>query len=384
MRKNSKIILSVICCLFALVFLSGCVEKETEKATSIPATQAVTESSSVTVTEESVATQAEKSEETGAVVSAEVASTVETTEVKLAEGNFTIGINQFAEHGSLDNCRKGFIEGLASKGLVEGKNLTIDYQNAQTDIGIANQIAQIFVSKKVDLLCGIATPSAQACYNAASKAGIPVIYTAVTSPEAAGLVNADGTNPGKVTGTSDLLPAKAQLEMIREVLPNAKKIGILYTTSEANSKPMIDLYQQLAPQYGFELVIKGISTGSDIPTATDAILNEVDCMTNLLDNTVVNSLATILDKANAKKIPVFGSEIEQVRLGCVAAEGVDYVELGKVTGQMAADVLLGNGKIEDLKYKTIEESNLYINETAAKNLGITLPDSLKQRAVETF
>jgi len=118
MRKNSKIILSVICCLFALVFLSGCVEKETEKATSIPATQAVTESSSVTVTEESVATQAEKSEETGAVVSAETASTVETTEVKLAEGNFTIGINQFAEHGSLDNCRKGFIEGLASKGLV--------------------------------------------------------------------------------------------------------------------------------------------------------------------------------------------------------------------------------------------------------------------------
>ncbi|HOG61699.1 MAG TPA: ABC transporter substrate binding protein [Flexilinea sp.] len=91
-----------------------------------------------------------------------------------------------------------------------------------------------------------------------------------------------------------------------------------------------------------------------------------------------------MDKANAKKIPVFGSEIEQVRLGCIAAEGVNYIELGKVTGQMAADVLLGNVKIEDLKYKTIEESNLYINETAAKNLGITLPDSLKQRAVETF
>jgi len=121
MKKNSKIILGVICCLFALVFLSGCAEKETEKATSIPATQSVTESSSAAVTEESVATQTEKTEETSTDSSANVPSNVETTAVKLAEGNFTIGINQFAEHGSLDNCRKGFIKGELPKGWLKGK-----------------------------------------------------------------------------------------------------------------------------------------------------------------------------------------------------------------------------------------------------------------------
>ncbi len=364
MKKGLRFLSIGICVVLMIGLIGGCVQKATETPippTEEPVVEVSPEAEAAPVTEEAAA--------------AEQAS---------AEKVYTVGINQFAEHGSLDNCREGFIEGLAAKGLIEGQNLKIDYQNAQTDIGIANQIAQIFVSNKVDLICGIATPSAQASYNAASKANIPVIYTAVTSPEAAELVKPDGTNPGMITGTSDLLPAKAQLEMIREVLPEAKKIGILYTTSEANSKPMIELYEKLAPEYGFELVIKGISTGADIPTAADTVLNEVDCMTNLLDNTVVNSLPTILDKANAKKIPVFGSEIEQVRIGCLAAEGINYLELGRTTGEMAADVLLGNAKAEDLKFQTIEESNLYLNEKVAKELGITIPEALLSRAVETF
>lgn len=372
MKKNVRFLSLSISVILIIGLISGCVQQATQTPVPQPTETEAAEAPATEIVEEAEETssEAELSDSTSAVAA--------------VEGNFTIGINQFAEHGSLDNCREGFLEGLASKGFIVGENLTIDYQNAQTDIGIANQIAQIFVANKVDLICGIATPSAQASYNAASKAGIPVIYSAVTSPEAAELANADGTNPGMITGTSDLLPAKAQLEMIREVLPEAKKIGILYTTSEANSKPMVELYEKLAPDYGFELVIKGISTGADIPTATDSLLNEVDCLTNLLDNTVVNSLPTILDKANAKKIPVFGSEIEQVKLGCLAAEGINYIELGKVTGQMAADVLLGNEKVEDFKYKTIEESNLYVNEKVAKDLGITLPDSLLARAVESF
>lgn len=364
MKKNVRVLSLLISVILITGLISGCVQQATQTPVPQPPSTEIVEEPEETSSEEEL--------------------TDSTSAVDAVEGNFTIGINQFAEHGSLDNCREGFLEGLASRGFIVGENLTVDYQNAQTDIGIANQIAQIFVANKVDLICGIATPSAQASYNAASKAGIPVIYSAVTSPEAAELANADGTNPGMITGTSDLLPAKAQLEMIREVLPEAKKIGILYTTSEANSKPMVELYEKLAPDYGFELVIKGVSTGADIPTATDSLLNEVDCLTNLLDNTVVNSLPTILDKANAKKIPVFGSEIEQVKLGCLAAEGINYIELGKVTGQMAADVLLGNEKIEDFKYKTIEDSNLYVNEKVAKDLGITLPDSLLARAVESF
>ena len=134
------------------------------------------------------------------------------------EKSYTIGISQFAEHGSLDNCREGFIEGLKEEGIEEGKNLTIEYKNAAADMGTASQIASSFVSDKVDMICGIATPSAQSAYNAAMDSDIPVIFTAVTDPVAAELADADGKPVGEVTGTSDKLPVEEQLRMIREVL----------------------------------------------------------------------------------------------------------------------------------------------------------------------
>ena len=249
------------------------------------------------------------------------------------EKTYTVGIGQFAEHGSLDNCRTGFLEGLAEVGIEEGKNLTVIYQNAQADMGITQQIAAQFAAKPVDLMVGIATPMAQACYNAAAGA-IPTIYTAVSDPVAAGFADADGKATGNATGTSDALPVAAQLEMIRALMPEAKAIGILYTTSEVNSLSTIEIYKSLAGDYGFEIVESGVSTSADIPLALDALLPKVDCLTNLTDNTVVNALALVLDKANAAGKPVYGSEIEQVKLGCAAAEGLDYVALGRQTGLM--------------------------------------------------
>ena len=151
------------------------------------------------------------------------------------EKMYTIGISQFAEHGSLDNCREGFIQGLEEEGLVEGENLKIKVSNADSDTGTAAQIADTFVADKVDLICAIATPSAQAAYNSARNTDIPVVYTAVTNPEEAQLADDEGMPVGAVTGTSDQLPVEAQLAMIREILPDAETIGILYTTSEANS-----------------------------------------------------------------------------------------------------------------------------------------------------
>lgn len=298
--------------------------------------------------------------------------------------NYTIGISQFAEHGSLDNCRKGFLEGLKAEGIKEGENLTIDYNNAMADMGTAGQIASGFISDKVDLVCGIATPSAQTLFNAAMDKNIPVIYTAVTDPVAAELAGEDGSPVGEVTGTSDKLPIEAQLKMIRNILPNAKKIGILFTTSEVNSVSAIAEYKKLVGKYGFELVDKGITTTADISIAIDDLLKEVDCLTNLTDNTVVNSLPTILDKANSKKIPVFGSEIEQVKIGCLAAEGIDYIALGKETGKMAAQVLKGEKKASELKFLSIEDTNLYVNTKVAENLGITLDEEIVKTALESF
>ncbi len=298
--------------------------------------------------------------------------------------SYTIGIGQFAAHGSLDNCREGFLQGLAEEGIVEGQNLTVLYENSQADGAIASQIVTNFASQKVDLICGIATPMAQSAYGVGKKYDIPVIYTAVTDPVAAELADADGTPLGEITGTSDKLPVTKQLEMIRTLLPEAKTIGIMYTTSEVNSLSAIEEYKAAAPDFGFEIVEAGISTTADVPLAADSLLSKVDCVTNLTDNTVVASLPVILDKASKLNIPVFGSEIEQVKIGCLAAMGLDYIELGKQTGKMAAAVLKGEKKASKMNYEVIEEAAFYGNSKAAENLGLTIPEELSSTAKEMF
>lgn len=297
---------------------------------------------------------------------------------------YTIGISQFAEHKSLDNCREGFLMGLEEEGIKEGDNLKVEYKNSAADMGTAGQIADSFVSDKVDLICTIATPSAQTAYNASMDSDIPVVYTAVTDPIAAELADKDKQPVGEVTGTSDKLPIEEQLEMIRKILPDAKKIGIMYTTSEANSVSAIAEYKELAGKFGFEIIEKGVTAAADVPLATDDLLDQVDCITNLTDNTVVSSLATVLEKANEKKIPVFGSEVEQVKLGCLAAEGIDYISLGKQTGKMAARILKGEKQASQMKFETITKPGFYANTKVAETLGIEIPQDMLSEAVESF
>lgn len=300
------------------------------------------------------------------------------------KASYKIGIQQFAEHGSLDNCREGFLEGLEEEGIKEGDNLKVEVKNAMADTATNAQIADSFVSDNMDLICAIATPSAQSAYNAAMDKDIPVVYTAVTDPVAAELADKDGNPVGNVTGTSDTLPVEEQLKMIREMMPDAKTIGILYTTSEANSVSAIATYESLVDKYGFTLETKGISQTSEIALATDDLLTKVDCITNLTDNTVVASLPTILEKANEKGIPVFGSEIEQVKIGCLAAEGIDYIQLGKQTGKIAAQILKGEKKASEIPYEIISEPGFYVNTKVAENLGIEVPSDLADSAVESF
>jgi len=292
----------------------------------------------------------------------------------------TIGIAQFAEHPSLDNCREGFIAGLAEAGYAEGDNVKFIVHNAQADMGLTQQIAQQ-LAQECDLVCAIATPMAQAAVNACMDNGKPVIYTAVSDPVAAMLANAEGKSSLNVTGSCDLLPVEAQLKLIRAMMPEAKTIGILYTTSETNSESQLRLYEQLAPDYGFEIVATGISTGADIPLAADSLLPKVDCLTNLTDNTVVSYLALILDKANAAGKPVFGSEIEQVKNGCIASEGVEYIALGKETGRMAAQVLAG-ANAGDIAFYSSEGGDMCYNPDVAAKLGITIPEADLARGID--
>ena len=307
-----------------------------------------------------------------------------TQAAEASRDSYKIGISQFAEHGSLDNCREGFLEGLKEAGIEEGKNLTVEYQNAQTDTGTASTIADSFVSGKVDMICAIATPCASSAYNSCLNTDIPVVYTAVSDPVSAGLANEDGTSIGNITGSSDILPVEEQLKMIREMMPEAKKIGILYTTSEANSCSTIEQYKSLAGDYGFEIVDTGINTSADIEIAATDLVSKVDCLCNLTDNTVVNALQTVLDKANNAGIPVFGSEIEQVKSGCVASMGIDYFQLGVETGAMAAKILKGEATAQDTNFITASKAELYVNTAAADKIGMKLDDSYVKDAAQTF
>lgn len=291
------------------------------------------------------------------------------------ETTFLIGLAQFAVHGSLDNCREGFLAGLKDKGFEDGVNLRVDYQNAQADMGIAAAIADKFVKSNCDMIAAIATPMAVVSFNAADDK-IPVIYTAVSAPIKAGLANEDGSGLGKATGTSDLLPVKAQLHAIRALQPEAKVIGILYTLSETNSAVQVEQYKALAPELGFTVEAMGIATGADVALATPALLKKVDLISMVLDNTVVQYLDTVIEAADAAGIPVYGSEIEQVLRGCVAAQGLDYFELGRKTGHMAARVLMGENA-QDIPFEKIEDSKLYYDSAKIAALKLTLPEGLE-------
>ena len=288
-----------------------------------------------------------------------------------------IGICQYGQHGSLDNCREGFLQGLEEAGLVEGTDYTIDYQNASFDDNMAIRIAQAFSAEDAALMVGIATPAATACYAAAEDKDIPVVFTAITDPVGAKL------DSGNITGTSDVLPVQGQLELIRAIQPEADTIGIVYTTSEANSVYSIGVYEELAADYGFTIEAIGVTAQSEVTQAVDTLISQgVDCLSNLTDNNVVGVLGSILEKTNEAGIPVYGSEIEQMELGCVAGAGLDYVQLGIQTGKMAAQILTGEATCEDLPYETIENYGLYVNSNALAAMGLTLPEDVAQNAEE--
>jgi len=291
-----------------------------------------------------------------------------------ASGKKTIGVIQFATHPSLDNCYEGFKDGLAEGGFKEGENLTIDFQNAQGETANADMIAKSLAAKNYDMIGAIATPAALSAYGATKNAGTPVVFTAVNDPVGAQLVNSLD-NPGtSCTGSSDVLPLEAQVKMIRAFLPNAKKIGVLYTTSEPNSISMLEKFKGVAANEGFEVVEQGVTNSSEVASGATALAAKgVDCFNNFTDNNVVNNLSSELQAAKKAGIPVFGSEVEQVKNGCLASQSIDYVALGKQTGLMAAKILKGEAKASDLPVYTVEDATPVYNETVLQEMGLSLP-----------
>jgi len=296
-----------------------------------------------------------------------------------AEQSYKIGVIQYAPHPSLDNCYTGFKLGLEEAGFIDGDNIKIDFQNAQGETTNADLIAKNMVTKKYDLIMAIATPAAMSAYSSAKDTDIPVVFTAVSDPVSAGIVKsleAPGTN---CTGSSDVLPLEEQVKMIRAFLPEATKIGILYTTSEPNSVSQLGEIKEIAPKHGFEIVEIGVTNASEVAAGAQALVAKgVDCINNFTDNNVVNNLTLLLNAANLGGIPVFGSEEEQVKNGCLASQSIDYIALGRETGLMAAKILKGEAKASEMPVYLVKDFAPVYNKDVLEGFGLTLPAEYAQ------
>jgi putative ABC transport system substrate-binding protein len=286
-----------------------------------------------------------------------------------------IGISQLVEHPSLDAAREGFIAALKDAGYVEGKNLKIDYQNAQGDVNTNMSIAQKLVGEKNDLILAIATSSAQAV--AKSTKDIPVLFTAITDPVGAGLVKSLDEPGANVTGTSDTHPEaiKKTIAAIKTFVPGAKKVGIIYNSGEPNAVVNVKNAKIALKAEGLEPVETSISTSSEVKQAAQSMVGRVDALYIPKDNTVVSALESVIEVANSQKIPTFVGEGDSVKRGTFASYGFDYHDLGYTTGKMAVEILKGK-KASDIPVGFPGNLQLYINKKAAQQEGITLKDDL--------
>jgi putative tryptophan/tyrosine transport system substrate-binding protein len=291
------------------------------------------------------------------------------------EKTVKIGITQIVEHPSLDAAREGFIEALKDAGYEEGKNLKIDYQNAQGDMNNNASIAQKFVSDKSDLILAIATASAQAAVQATKD--IPVLFTAITDPVGAELVQSMEKPGGNATGTSDTHPdaIKNTIGAIKKFIPDAKKVGIIYNNGEPNSVVNVKNAKEALEAEGLQVVETTISASTEVKQAAESMVGRVDVLYIPKDNTVVAALESVITVANDKDIPMFVGEGDSVKRGAFASYGLDYHDLGYTTGKMAVEILEGK-KPSDIPVGYPENLELVINKKAAEEEGITLTDEM--------
>lgn len=295
----------------------------------------------------------------------------------------TVGVIQFMQHASLDEAYKGFVDGLAEAGYIEGENLKIDFQNASGEVGNCQQICDIFANSGVDLALAIATPAAQSAVNVFHETDIPVFFTAVTDAVGAGLVESNEA-PGKnVTGTLDMPVIPDQIAVIKDVLPNAKKIAILYTSSEPNSEIQANEAKAAAEALGMEAIIQTSSSSNDIPQVISSVVGSVDAIYIPSDNAFASAMATVNQAAVENKLPVFCAVEAMIAEGGIATTAIDYYELGKQTAAQAVRVLNGESASE-IAVETQKDCALVVNKTFAESVGVEIPASVLEKAATVY
>lgn len=288
-----------------------------------------------------------------------------------------LAITSLMEHPSLEQIRLGTIEQLKNEGFEEGKNLVIDYQSAQGNVSMAAQIAKKFAGESPDAVVAIATPSAQAMV-AASK-NIPIVYSAITDPIGAKLVPTWDAAGGNVTGMSNQQDIAPEIALIREIVPNVKAIGYVYSPGEHNSVVMLEQLQTEAKKFGIEVVAVAAQHTADVLNAARSLKGKVDVLYTGHDNNVVSAYASMYKAAVEMRIPLIASDTNSIEKGALAAIGVNYFDLGKDTGKMVARILRGE-RAGDIPSGRASQFDLVVSVKHAAEQGIRLPDSVLKRA----
>ncbi len=290
-----------------------------------------------------------------------------------------IGVVQLVQHESLDESYQGFVDGLKEAGYVDGENIKIDFQNASGEVTNAQQICNLFESNGVDMVLAIATPAAQSAVNVFQDTDVPVLFTAVTDAVSNGLVDSN-EKPGKnVTGTLDMPIIADQIKVIKDVLPEAKKLAILYTSSEANSKIQADEAKAAAEALGMEVIIQTASSSNDYQQVVESVASTADAIYLPSDNGFASAMATVNSTAVEHKVPVFCAVEAMIKEGGIATYAIDYYELGKQTAAQAVRIIKGE-KASDIPVETQKEFALVVNETFAKSVGVEIPAEVLEKA----
>ncbi|MBE6162875.1 MAG: ABC transporter permease [Streptococcus equinus] len=288
-----------------------------------------------------------------------------------------IGILQYVEHPSLSAARKGFVAELKKEGYVDGKNLKLDYENAQGDQSNLQTISTNLLSNN-DLVLGIATPAAQTLSNLSTD--VPVLFTAVTDPVSAKLVKTMEKPEGIATGTSDMSPISKQVELLQKVMPNVQKVGIMYTTNERNSEVQVEEAQKEFAKAGIDVLTKGISSTNDVQDTAKSLMSQTQVLFIPTDNMIVSAISLITELSKEMKVPVVGGSADIVEQGVLFTYGANYEALGRQTAKLAVRIIKGEdvSKVSSEYPKTL---NVVANDDMAKTLGIDLT-SIKDESTE--
>jgi putative ABC transport system substrate-binding protein len=289
-----------------------------------------------------------------------------------------VGILQLVEHPALDAARKGFMEGLKANGWEEGKNLVVQYQNAQNDQSNLQTMSNKLVGDKMDLILAIATPTAIALANETQE--IPILITAVTDPVAANLVESMEKPNTNVTGTTDMNPIEEQLSLALEIISDIKTLGVIYNAGEVNSQVQVEILKEKALALGIEKIEEAtVANASEVMQAAQSLVGRVDAIYIPTDNTIMSAYGAVVQVAEENKVPLFTGEASALEIGGIGTVGIDYFNLGKQTADMAHRVLKGSNP-QDMPIEGQKEPQLIINKAGAERLGVTIPDSVLSRA----